>query len=412
MVTSLTNLLNHIPVPSSKRIAMHVTPAAERALRDGHPWLFDGGIRDQRREGNPGDLAVIFDQKDRFMAVGFYDPNSPIRVKVLQHNDPAVINADWFREKLIQAIKIRQPLADSGDTDGYRLIYGENDGLPGLVIDRYAQTLVIKIYTAAWIPHLATLLPLLDEVQPAQRWVLRMAREIGETYGLYDGQVLKGTEPDGPVQFHENGLTFAADVVHGHKTGFFFDQRDNRARVGQLAAGKRVLDVFAYSGGFSVYAAHGGAQSVTSLDISAPALDAAQLNMQLNHADPNVANAQHEILVMDAFEGMAKLHQEKRQFDLVIVDPPAFAKRKDEIDRALAAYRRLAELAIPLVAPGGDLVMASCSSRVTSEAFFKAVRGADSHHRLRVREKTFHALDHPVGFPEGAYLKCLFLLRD
>ncbi len=402
-------MFKKLPSPATRRIAMHVSPAAERALRDGHPWIFDGSIRDQRHDGNPGDLAVIFDSKDRFLAVGLYDPASPIRVKVLQHNTPASIDDAWFHHKLAKAAAWRQPLADSQHTDGYRLIYGENDGLPGLIVDRYADTLVIKIYTAAWIPYLRTVLPLLDDIQPAERWVLRLARETGSTYGLVDGQVLKGAPPDSAVRFHENGLIFAADVIRGHKTGFFFDQRDNRARVGQLAAGKRVLDIFAYSGGFSVYAAHGGATEVISMDTSAPALEAARHNMALNRADPQVAKVQHETMVMDAFEGLAALNRQGRHFDLVIVDPPSFAKRQDEIERALAAYRRLAALAIPLVAEEGMLVMASCSSRISPEDFFSTVLSADTEHRLQVAQKTFHALDHPVSFPEGAYLKCLYM---
>ena len=282
-------------MPSEKRIAMHVTRAAERALRDGHPWLFADSIRKQSHEGASGDLAVIFDAKRRFLAIGLYDPDSPIRVRVLQHHQQATIDGDWFTERIRAAAQIRAPLLDQ-DTDGYRLVHGENDGLPGLVIDRYADTLVVKVYTSAWLPHLRDVVAALKIVLPHERIVFRASRNIGP---LFDDDA-----PRDPVIFRENGLLFAADVVRGHKTGFFFDQRENRERVRALAAGRRVLDVFAYSGGFSVYAAAGGASHVTSLDVSAPALDAAVENFRLNDL-----RVDHRVLVGDAFDTTQGLHQ-------------------------------------------------------------------------------------------------------
>ena len=397
--------LNALPRPSEKRLAIHVIPAAERALRGGHPWLFDQAIRKQSHEGQPGDLAVIFDSKRRFLAVGLYDPDSPIRVRVLQHRQQATIDAGWFKAKLEAAAALRQPL-QAQNTDGYRLVHGENDSLPGLVVDRYARTLVMKLYTAAWLPHLRDVITGLQSVQPFERLILRASRNTG----LHDGQILMGDALEGPVTFQENGLKFAADVLHGHKTGFFFDQRENRAQVRKLADGRRVLDVFAYSGGFSVYAAAGGALSVTSLDASAPALEAAAANFALNQDNPQVAAAQHSIMVADAFAGLEQLAGDGQTFDMVIVDPPSFAKSASEIDGALAAYARLTRLALAVVAEGGVLVMASCSSRVKAADFFDTVT-----HTIRENDKMFiemgrsgHALDHPVTFPEGEYLKCLF----
>ena len=405
--------LDYLPHPSERRIALRVTPAAERALRGGHPWVFDQAVLSQNHAGQPGDLAVIFDSKRRFMAVGLYDPDSPIRVRVLQHRTPATIDRAWFEDRLRAAAARRDPLAAQG-TDGYRLVHGENDGLPGLVIDRYADTLVIKLYTGAWLPHLRAVVAGLGTVQPCERVVLRVSRgveAITARYDLRDGAVLAGESFSGRARFHENGLHFAADVVHGHKTGFFCDQRDNRAEVRARAAGRRVLDVFAYSGGFSVYAAAGGAISVTSLDVSAPALAAAAENVALNRDDPRVAAARHETLVADAFEGLEQLRVAGECFDMVIVDPPSFAKSAAEVDRALAAYARLARLALGVMTPpGGVFVMASCSSRVTPDAFFDTVIHAAHEGGWVLGDvlHTGHALDHPVGFPEGAYLKCLF----
>lgn len=400
--------LSHLPQPAEKNIAVHVTQAAEKALRSGHPWLFESAISNQSREGQAGDLAVIFDHKKHFLAVGLYDPDSMIRVKVLQHRDSAKINRDFFQAKLERAASIREPLLKT-DTNGYRLVHGENDALPSLIIDRYADVLVVKLYSAAWFAHLQDILAALETILPEKTVILRLGRiaQESETFGLSDGCVLKGELADSNVQFRENGLVFSGDVLHGHKTGFFFDQRDNRQRVGQLAEGKTVLDVFSYNGGFSVYAAAGGAKSVTSLDISEPALQSARDNMALNMNNANVAQCQHETIAADAFESLAQLSEQGRKFDMVIVDPPSFANSQNQVNRALNAYSRLAELAVPLVANGGTLVMASCSSRVSADDFFKTIIQS-ARKPLHEIERTGHAIDHPIGFPEGAYLKCLF----
>lgn len=411
-------MMTHIPRPSGRRIAVRVTPAAEQAVRRGHPWLFDHAIRQQSRAGAPGDLAVIFDCKRRFLAVGLYDPDSPIRVRILQRGEPAPIDRDWFRARLMAAAQLRSPLLKKGDTTGYRLVHGENDGLPGLVIDRYDRTLVLKLYTLAWLPHLYDVLSALADVAPAERLVLRLGRTVQERprhlHGSSDGAVLFGPALDGPVVFRENGLRFESDPVHGQKTGFFLDQRDNRARVEKLASGKTVLNVFAYTGGFSLYAARGGAKAITSIDMSRPALAAAVRNFALNRHHPSVAAAAqtHEVLAQDAFEALRRLGQRGRRFDLVIIDPPAFAKKQAEVKRALAAYERLTRLGLGVSQPGGTLALSSCSSRVNADQFFATVRraAAQAGRPLREIERTGHPLDHPVGFKEGAYLKCIFAI--
>ena len=407
------NRLSRIPEPADRAIAVRITPAAERALRQGHPWLFDQAIRDQSHAGRPGDLAVIFDRRRRFLAVGLYDPHSPIRVRVLQQGEPAAIDRGWFEGRLAAAARVRAPLLQ-GDTTGYRLVHGENDGLPGLVIDRYDQTSVLKLYTAAWVPHLRHVLPALAAVAPAERLILRFGQAVQtqphDLHGLRDGTILFGPDLDGPVVFQENGLRFEADPIHGQKTGFFLDQRENRARVEKLAAGKTVLDVFSYTGGFSLYAARGGARAVVSLDASRPALAAAARNFALNQDQGAVVAAKHELLAEDAFQALARLGQSGRRFDLVIIDPPAFAKKQDQVARALMAYGKLTHLGLGVLRSGGTLVLASCSSRVSAQSFFATVNRAavQAGRPLHEIERTGHPLDHPVGFPEGAYLKCLF----
>ena len=417
-----------------RNLAVRVSSAGERAIRAGHPWIFDGAIESVSYDAPPGTLAVIFDRRRRFLAVGLYDPASPIRIRILHQGSSATIDQGWFEAKFAAALTKRLPLIQTGDpahaTDGFRLIYGENDGLPGLILDRYADTNVLKLYTPAWIPHLPALLPGLTQTEngplaaigPTRRLVLRLNRstqnQVDLLNGLSDGQILHGPPLDGPVIFRENGLFFEAEPVEGQKTGFFLDQRENRAKVEEVvaqASGRReVLNVFAYTGGFSLYAARGGASRVVSLDISAPALAAAERNFALNQADPRVAEARHEILAADAFTALAQMAEAGRRFDMVVVDPPAFAKRQDEVERALNAYTKLAHLALGVLKPGGTLVMASCSSRVTGDVFFEAIHAAAQVARRPLQEiaRTGHPLDHPVGFAEGAYLKCLFAVSN
>lgn len=413
--------LAHLPSPNAKRLALRISPAAERALRQGHPWIFDQAITEQSHAGAPGDLAVIFDDQRRFLAVGLYDPTSPLRVRILQSRQPATINADWFAARLTAVAGLRAPLAAQPPdqaTTGYRLVHGENDGFPGLVLDRYAETLVLKLYTPAWIPHLKDFCAALSQVCPAERLILRLSRSlIKQTdfiFGLSDGQTLSGPPPVGPILFQENGLTFESDPLLGQKTGFFLDQRENRARVERLAAGKSVLNVFAYTGGFSVYAARGGAREVVSVDLSAPAMETAVRNFAHNRHFPTVAAAVHTALAEDAFEVLSRLAADKRRFDLVILDPPMFAQNQSQTDGALAAYQRLTRLGLAVLQPGGVLVQASCSSRVEAEAFFAAIHQSAraANRRLTELERTAHALDHPIGFKEGAYLKCLFARAD
>ena len=400
--------LSQLPSASEKRIALRVTPPAERALRHGHPWIFDQSITEQSHHGMPGELAVIFDNKRRFLAIGLYDPSSSIRVRILQVRQPATINTDWFQGKIDTADRVRAPLKKQ-NTDGYRLVHGENDGLPGLVIDRYADTLVLKLYTLAWIPHLKDFCDALAQVNPATHLILRLNRSLQKQtnllHGLSDGMTLTLQTPPNPILFKENGLIFESDPINGQKTGFFLDQRDNRARVEKLSKGKSVLNVFAYTGGFSVYAARGGAKEVVSVDVSAPALEGAVRNMAHNKL-----TVPHETIAEDAFEVLARMATQKRLFNIVIIDPPMFAQSESQIEAALSAYRKLTRLGLGVLRRDGTLVQASCSSRVDNDSFFESIHKSakEAGRTLTEIERTGHALDHPIGFKEGAYLKCLF----
>lgn len=393
-----------------------MVPPAERHLRDGHPWLYDTSITEVAGEGAPGDLAVVFDRKNRFLSIGLYDPTSPIRVRMLQSGKPAAIDAAWFYSHVGEAAARRESLSEPHrpKTDGYRLVNGESDGFPGLVVDRYASTLVVKLYTPAWIPHLPTVLPALLAAQPSERLVLRqnraMVRDPSLLHGLQDGQILFGPPVDGPVVFSENGLLFEADPVEGQKTGFFLDQRDNRARVEGLARGRDVLNVFSYTGGFSVYAARGGARSVTSVDLSAPAMAGCQRNFALNIGVPRVRSCPHHPVVGDAFQVLSEMARAGRRFGLVVLDPPMFAQSKAQVESALKAYQRLTQMGLAVLESGGTLVQASCSARVSAEDFFTTVEEAARQigRPLSEIQCTAHAVDHPAKFLESSYLKCVF----
>ncbi|MEM7572800.1 MAG: class I SAM-dependent rRNA methyltransferase [Bacteroidota bacterium] len=399
--------------PSIQRLAIRLTAAAERHLRSGHPWIFDQSVERVKGVGRVGDLGLVFSRKkNQLLGIGLYDPHSPIRLRMI-HRGKAQIDAAFFRQRLQEAMDLRKyKLNDTsqGAITGYRLLHGENDGFPGLVVDVYNQVLVVKVYSAVWGPWLADILTALQVFFPESAIVMRLSRQLqnADNWPVQwaDGSVVRGVLASAEVIFQEYGLGFRANVIDGHKTGFFLDHRHNRRRVGELAKGRRVLDVFSYVGGFSVHALAGGASEVVSLDISAQAQAEAARNVALNELN----SEQHEAMAGDAFKLMGQMLKAGRRFDLVIVDPPSFAKRERERAGALEAYQRLAGLAIPLVADGGIYLAASCSGRIQSAAFFsvqeKALRR--SQRDWRELERTFHDFDHPISFAEGAYLKSVY----
>lgn len=396
---------NERPLPSPLKLGLK--PTAESAVRRGHPWIYSDSIRHQSREGTAEELAVVYDRNDRFLAVGFYDPDSPLRVRVVHRGKPLPIDGDFWRKRLGDALLRRESLLDER-TNGIRLVNGESDGWPGFILDRYGSTLVLKLYAAAWRSRLPLVRDLLVEELRPDRLVLRLSRNLQRGAGFpEDGTILHGPFLDGSVVFLESGLRFEADVLRGQKTGFFLDQRENRRRVEDLARGAEVLNAFSFSGGFSLYAARGGAKLVVDLDLSAHALESAKRNFALNRDDSRVAACRHETVQADAF---LWLEQAKpASFDLVVVDPPSLAKREAERRRAIQAYTKLNAAALRLLRPRGILVAASCSAHVSEEEFFGAVRAAARGAGRRFEElgASSHAPDHPATFPEARYLKCV-----
>ena len=391
---------------SPKRLAVKLNAKVEQFVVQGHPWVFSNNIVKISDDAKSGDLAIIFSKnKNRVVGLGLYDKSSPIRIKMLHSSTEKVeINAAFFQKKIEAAYSKRKPLLKT-KTNSYRLLFGENDGFPGLIADVYASVLVVKIYSEIWLAYLDTIIPSLQQTSKAETVVIRLSRSLeqSKSHQLKNGEVVFGTLENEVVHFIEHGVNFSANVVKGHKTGYFLDHRANRKQVGEWSAGKTVLDVFSYAGGFSVHALYNGAVEVTSLDISKQALEIAVENGKLN-----AYSGKHNTLAGDAFEELKNLIKNKITFDVVVIDPPSFAKQASEIELAKKKYAQLAELGEQLTSKKGLLVLASCSSRVLAQSFFdinnQVLSTTKRHYKMVL--KTQHDIDHPVGFLEGAYLKC------
>jgi 23S rRNA (cytosine1962-C5)-methyltransferase len=395
------NLLRHTDP------AVHLTLSRDliRTLKRGHPWVFADALR-ERPAAAAGSLALLHDPQGKPLAAGMYDPGPTLCFRACTVEPELEVSEAWAGAQLERARALREALL-GGDTTGYRLLNGEGDGLPGLVADVYGDTAVIR----------------LDGDGPAGFWYAPgIARWIAETLqiptvversrGAEGGRPLQGTVPAEPVTFLENGVWFTADVLRGQKTGFFLDQRENRARVRTLAAGRRVLNLFGYTGGFSVYAGLGGASHVTTVDLAAPAVEAAQSHWQLN----GLPHRTHEPVVADAFQFLEQAAQQGRQWDLVIADPPAFAPNQAAVPGALAAYRRLIAGSAAVTAPGGWLAASSCSSHVALPEFLTACEAGIGTARRRATVLGIHGqpFDHPtpLAMPEFRYLKFVVLRVD
>ena len=381
-----------------------------RHLRAGHPWVFRKAVEKLPRI--PPGSVVDLTEGGKFVARGYFDPLSPIAVRVLTRDVRESIDGDFFRRRVRSAWEVRERLLDRTDTDSFRLVHGESDGLPGVVADLYAGTVVLKLYSAGLTPARGMLVEALRAL-PGVRSVLgrdQQAGEEGDDEAPGAGaRLLWGQEPPDPVVIQERGVRFGVDVRRGQKTGFFLDQRENRALVRRLSRGASVLNCFSFSGGFSVNAALGGASRVFSVDQDADALALARENFDRNGLDPNA----HDFLAADVFTVLSSFRDEGRRFDVVILDPPAFAKSQRAVEAAIDGYASLNRQALEVVAPGGLLVTASCSARVTPEAFEGAVKeaGFKGGVDLTLVEERYQPPDHPIRlqFPEGRYLKFLVL---
>jgi 23S rRNA (cytosine1962-C5)-methyltransferase len=418
---------NDIPFPHSSpragnafaQPALILKVGREKSLQRRHPWIFSGAV--ECIDGTPasGDTLPVLDAEGAFLAWAAYSANSQIMARVWSWEENEIIDADFFRKRIANALAMRLatllPLppgegwGGGKPGNGTRLIHAESDGLPGLIVDQYGGVLVIQLGSAGAEHWRDILVDILQEICSPVCIYERSDSDGRELEGLSPrNSVLRGTLPE-QVEVTEHGLRFSVDVAAGQKTGFYLDQRDNRAFTGTLAKDKDVLNCFCYTGGFSLYALRGGAKSVLSIDSSNEALQNAKRNVELNGLDSSRA----EWLCADVFEALRKLRDQNRKFDLIILDPPKFAPTAAFAEKAARAYKDINLLGFKLLKPGGLLFTYSCSGGINDDLFQKIIAGAalDAGVNVQIVKKLHAAADHPVllSFPEGAYLKGLVL---
>ncbi len=380
-------------------------PDREKSLLRRHPWVFSGAI--ERIEGSPqpGETVEIRSAEDRFLAQAAYSPFSQIRARVWTF-DSQPVDAAFLRRRIERALAQRRA-AGLLEHQAVRLIYAESDGLPGLIVDRYGDVLVVQFLTAGAEFWRQTLIELLLELIPCRSIYERSDAEVRTLEGLPLREGLLSGEVPTIVVIEENGLRFQVDLAHGHKTGFYLDQRANRRLIRSLADGRDVLDCFCYTGGFTLNALLGGAHSVIAVDASAEALVHLRMNLALNHLPAD----RLETLEGDVFQVLRRFRDQNRRFDLIILDPPKFATTAAQVEKAARGYKDINLLAFKLLRPGGWLVTFSCSGGVDAALFQKIVAGAalDAGVEAQILHSLFQDADHPVAlhFPESAYLKGL-----
>lgn len=384
----------------------------EKSLLRRHPWVFSGAIQQVEGEPAPGGTVEVFSSDQEFLARAAYSPTSQIRARVWTFDPTEEVNADFFRKRIRAALFTRDTFYLTRDTDSVRLIHAESDGIPGLVVDRYGDVLVMQSLTAGTEFWKDTLADLLLEETGLKVIYERSDADVRELEGLPSiVGVLRGEISSPVFPINEHGLQFNINLESGHKTGFYLDQRRNRQRVRELAQGRDVLDCFCYTGGFTVNAWAGGAKSVTSVDASGEALTLARENLSLNGIQPEG----QEWVEGDVFQVLRKFRDSRHSFDLIILDPPKFAPTAAQAEKAARGYKDINRLAFKLLRPGGVLVTFSCSGGIDAALFQKIVASAalDAEVDASILEYLAQGADHPVAleFPEGAYLKGLVCLK-
>jgi len=375
----------------------------EKPLEGKHPWVFSGAIDRIDDNFKTGDLVKVHSSEEKFLGIGYLNPRSQIAIRMLTFKD-VKIDEMFFTNRIRQALDLRQRFI-SPNTNAYRVVHAEGDFLPGLVVDRYGDYLVVQFLTAGIEHWKKTIVSILQKVLPVKGIFERDDLEMRSMEGL-EKRVghLAGEEPPDFVEIQENGHPFVVDIHQGQKTGFFLDQRENRKLIGSHSQGRRVLNCFAYTGAFSVYAALGGASETVSVDSSEAALNTAKLNFEKNGLQDSPCQFVRE-------DVSHYLRNTRQDYDLVILDPPAFCKNKHQIQRAARGYKDINLNALKLLASGGLLFTCSCSSHISSDLFQKIIFGAakDARKEVRIIAKTSHAYDHPINVyhPEGEYLKGL-----
>jgi 23S rRNA (cytosine1962-C5)-methyltransferase len=390
---------------------LHLAKGRDAATRRRHPWLFSGAVA--REDGaSPDGLVEARDASGTFLARGFASPAASIVARFWTFEDRP-LDAAFASERFREAMALRRRVIPP-ETDGYRVVNAEGDFLPGLVVDRYGPVLVVQATTEGTERARPLWLPPLLEAFPGATVVQKNDLSSRKGEGLPQGdELLAGDAMPEEAAFHERGLSFVADVSAGQKTGFFLDQRENRHLVRSLAAGRSILDLFSYSGAFGVAALAGGATRVAHVDVSSAALARAKENHRLNGQAVEGPEARVETREADVFEDLRVRVAAGERWDFIVTDPPAFAKRKADLDRACRGYKDINRLAFQLLAPGGFLLACSCSGRISPDLFQKVIFAAalDAGRPARLLERRGAGPDHPVSIdcPEGDYLKAFLL---
>lgn len=387
---------------------VYLKPKAAGPVRRRHPWIFSGAVAKVESGPDPGDVVSVHDASGEFLAWGLYSPASRIRVRLLDWSPAAIIDDEWWRTGIAAALERRRPLQVRPELTAYRLIFAESDFLPGLIVDWYDGYAAIQALNPGIDCRKRILADMLTELTGALGVYERSEAEARRLEGLEPSAgSLTGQAPSGPIGIREGGFRFLVDVARGQKTGFYLDQRTNRGIVASYAADRNVLDCFAYTSGFSVYAAGASAASITRVEGSADASALGQNNMEANHAGSRPGEA----ITGDVFKVLRGLRDQGRSFDLIILDPPKFAPTKIHVPKAARAYKDINLLAVKLLEPGGILATFSCSQGLTDQLFQKIVfdAGLDANRDIHILERLSQGRDHPIllSFPESGYLKGL-----
>jgi 23S rRNA (cytosine1962-C5)-methyltransferase len=379
----------------------------EKSLKRRHPWIFSGAI--QKVTGSParGETVDVLTTGGQFLGRGAWSPESQMSVRMWTFSEEE-IGPDYFRKKIDQALFLRKPPVIGNGTTGVRLVHSESDGLPGLTVDRYGEYLVCQFSAAGTDFWKDSLVTILHETVACKGIFERSDLSVRKKEGLAESVGLMwGEEPPEVIEIGEDGRKYQVNIRTGHKTGFYLDQRDNRSLVGDCSRDRDVLDCFSYTGGFAVAALTGGANHVTLLDSSGPALAQADLNIGLN----GIPEGMRTLMEVDVFQALRKFRADNRQFDLIILDPPKFVESRHQIDKGARAYKDINMIALQLLKPGGLIFTFSCSGHMEDLLFQKIVADAalDSGRELKILNWLSQAPDHPVmaSFPEGKYLKGL-----
>jgi len=397
---------------------MHKTvklkPGREKSVLQFHPWVFSGALEEVRGDPGSGETVRVEDSRGKFLAYGLFSPESSIRVRLLSWTESDVIGPEFFNRKLQEAVQLRKHLLSPEDFGACRLVFGEADGLPGWIADRYGEFLVLQCLTAGaerWRDDFADELCKVTGIQNVYE---RSDVDVRQLEGLPERKgVLRGGLPPPSLEISESGLKFIVDICSGQKTGFFLDQRENRRLFRKFAKDAKILNCFCYTGAFSVHAMAGGARSVASIDSSAEAIEAAKRNMALNGFD---ARENISWIEGDVFLELRKMRDRNEKYDCIILDPPKFAATAAQAAGAARGYKDINLLAFKLLNPGGLLFTFSCSGGISPDLFQKIVAGAalDAGVNARILYHMHQGADHPVAlhFPESAYLKGLVCRAD